>query len=958
MAWYAGLAQELAGFNITQHQGLPSNTVYNLFVDDAGFLWVATDNGLARYNGIHFKEYENPFVRSKACSGILQDSEGCIWFHNFFGEILFIENDSLQKLESWDTLLMVGFPNLAVRATSLFVSDPKHLYEFDKKQNEWKNLDAKLNETHPLNIHHQIVSRKNHVWICFNVGSDTFVKNITENRIYAVPYGEFTLESNYGRLIEWQGEIWLQNSITEKLFRVDEDNVFPITNRFKEQLKGNLVVKNIGDSILAFAGNNGIQLWMPDNKWVTLLPGKRVSSVAADKEGGIWIGTLNDGIYYYPNLTTFLLSERQRVLFTKLVADKRNHQIIAGGHDGLINVFSANGKMVNEIRLPNEREVQSIFIDTTANRLLVGTNFFYSYDLTTLRQQSKRNLAAVKKIERIADDYVLATSWGLVVIDATTVTTKKQLFPQRMSTLAYQQASGKLWIGSQKGLYTFLLKSDTLTLWQPDSALYSPGVSAMVAQHNHMFIGTFTNGLLVVQNQKVIHHFRQHNGLPSNRITALCLEGDQLWIGTDKGVANLNLKTNKLFHINETKGLASNEVYDIAVLQNTLWVTHSGGIQFFSTIPVKNTQPPRLHLVTVKSDDRNLTDYAHGLILDPTSQQLTILLDVSNNLKSRGTTRIYYRIKEIEKDRWNVTTLSNPVANYLSLPSGQLTFEAYAVNEDGIASANIISLPLTVLTPFWKKSWFTAALFFFVFMLISLLVIRRAKTIEKRNKLKLIQQNQAQELRIAQLTSIRAQMNPHFIFNTMALIQGKVLNGLKEEANQQIQNFSILMRNVLDYSGKEMILLQDEVAIIEKYLSIENVRLDGLLKYTIEVEGELKNEPVRIPSLITQPFVENALRHGLMHKQGEKKLYIQFALAGNYIKIQIEDNGIGRKASAEFNKARRPGHQSFALEAYHKRIDLLNATHADKISLEIIDLYNAQNIPVGTRVIISIPTTL
>lgn len=222
----------------------------------------------------------------------------------------------------------------------------------------------------------------------------------------------------------------------------------------------------------------------------------------------------------------------------------------------------------------------------------------------------------------------------------------------------------------------------------------------------------------------------------------------------------------------------------------------------------------------------------------------------------------------------------------------------------------------------------------------------------------LLQKNQEQELRIAQLTSIRAQMNPHFIFNTMSLIQGKVLNGLKEDANRNIQNFSLLLRKVLDFSGKEMITLQDEIDILEKYLSIEKDRFDGSLSFSISLDENLRQEVIRIPSLLTQPFVENALRHGLLHKEGVKKLSIEFTLAHDCITIRIDDNGVGRKTSTEFNKTRTHDHNSFAVEAYQKRIDLLNSNRSKKIELTIIDKHTEQGIASGTTVVIQVPLEL
>jgi LytS/YehU family sensor histidine kinase len=127
------------------------------------------------------------------------------------------------------------------------------------------------------------------------------------------------------------------------------------------------------------------------------------------------------------------------------------------------------------------------------------------------------------------------------------------------------------------------------------------------------------------------------------------------------------------------------------------------------------------------------------------------------------------------------------------------------------------------------------------------------------------------------------------------------------------------------------------------------------LSYSISLDERLQQELVRIPSLLTQPFVENALRHGLLHKEGAKKLSIEFTLANDSLTIRVDDNGVGRKTSAAFNKSRTHDHRSFAIAAYQKRIDLLNSNRSRKIELSIIDKHSEQGVASGTTVVILVP---
>ena len=199
-------------------------------------------------------------------------------------------------------------------------------------------------------------------------------------------------------------------------------------------------------------------------------------------------------------------------------------------------------------------------------------------------------------------------------------------------------------------------------------------------------------------------------------------------------------------------------------------------------------------------------------------------------------------------------------------------------------------------------------------------------------------------------------MNPHFIFNTLSLVQGLVVQGQSKLAGKILQDFSKLMRNILDLSSREMVTLHEEIEILKKYLFIENNRLNGDLKYQINVDDEIEPELIRIPSLLTQPFVENAIRHGLMHKEGDKHLLIDFDISGQSLLIKIEDNGIGREAAEQLKKDE--GKSSFAIAAYKRRIQLINEMSSNEISLMIDDLETSNKIPAGTLVTITIPLAI
>lgn len=942
------VGQELAHFNITQQEGLPSNTVYDVFQDSRGFLWVATENGVARYNGASFRRYTNTQVRSTAVSNLSEDNGSRIWLHNFFGEILYIENDTLKKLDGWDEKYTQGFPSITNLGDSLLISNWNTLLYYSISKRTWH---PSLPDTpRSINYNHHLVDTHKNVWVCFSTDSTTYVKNINtmSNDAYVLSNKEYQLNRNVVRLHRWQEALWAFDQVSQLFLHLDQGRVAAAPPHYQHALQHARQVQNLGDSLLAFTGPNGVFIVNRNNEWMHLLPGKNVSCITTDREGGLWAGTLNEGLYYFPISNSFMFARQAAGLYTKLAADTKNNRLFAGGYAGQVDIFSADGKALGTIAAPIDKEVQSIFFDSVRNDLYVFTNALRRYNANTLALIETITIAATKKITPVQNKLALATSAGLYLYDPDTRIKQTLPNPQRITALAFHESSNTLWVGSQKGVYQYNIITGATIVWQPAPNKASPGTSSLLVLGKRVLVGTLTDGLYIVDEEKT-DHISRSRGLSSHHITSLAQFENTVWVGSDRGLSKVDLPTLAVANIDETKGLMAEEVYDVSILNNTLWVSHANGLQVFTRVPAHNNISPRIHINSFSSNGRTLP--LSNLALPDGSRQLTITFDVSNNLKSRGTSTIHYRIKELGED-WHSTTLKNPVANYLSLPFGDFTLEAMAINEDGVQSP-VLSLPLTVPAPFWKQLWFSIVVVLFLIMLTAWIVYKQLQKINEANQVKLRQLTQEQELRIAQLTSIRAQMNPHFIFNTMSLIQGEVAAGQTQEASKHIHLFSSLIRNVLDLSAKEVVTLHEEIEILEKYLAIEKDRFDGTLDYTIHQSDEVKNELVRIPSLLTQPFVENALRHGLMHKAGAKKLTIDFSIHNDVLTISIDDYGIGRKASHELNKHQKH-HASFALEAYQKRIALLNANRPGAISLSIIDKQGDHGRATGTTVVITV----
>jgi len=207
------------------------------------------------------------------------------------------------------------------------------------------------------------------------------------------------------------------------------------------------------------------------------------------------------------------------------------------------------------------------------------------------------------------------------------------------------------------------------------------------------------------------------------------------------------------------------------------------------------------------------------------------------------------------------------------------------------------------------------------------------------------------------LTSIRAQMNPHFFYNALNTIQSFIFSDDKRNASTYLVKLSRLTRIILQMSEKESVTLDEETDALQLYLELEKMRFMENFNYEIFTGADVDTEMVKIPPMIVQPYVENAIKHGLLHKKEERRLSITFLKENNILQVTIDDNGIGREKAAELNNIRKDKPNSFSSSANSKRIDLLNKERKKNIGVVYIDKKEGDNMAMGTTVIISIPLT-
>ncbi|WP_295121995.1 sensor histidine kinase [uncultured Chitinophaga sp.] len=312
--------------------------------------------------------------------------------------------------------------------------------------------------------------------------------------------------------------------------------------------------------------------------------------------------------------------------------------------------------------------------------------------------------------------------------------------------------------------------------------------------------------------------------------------------------------------------------------------------------------------------------------------------------------RYYYKLDGVD-ERW-VNAQGLLSARYTNLAPGDYTFRVRSINTAGVFSENMTTLNIVVQPAFWQTWWFRSLLILFGLSLIYGYFQARLYLVKRDEKKRAAFQQQIAQL---EMKALRAQMNPHFIFNSLNSIQTFMMKNETEQALSYLGRFARLIRNVLDHSQLNNISIAKELDMLENYLELEKLRLADQFTYQVVIDPELDVDYMEIPSMIIQPFLENAIWHGLLHKSGKGLLILSFHIVNDRILCTIEDNGVGREAAIAMKQGNGQKHASKGLQITRDRLSLYNSRFDMDASFDIEDLKDEHEKATGTRVNLWLP---
>ena len=323
-----------------------------------------------------------------------------------------------------------------------------------------------------------------------------------------------------------------------------------------------------------------------------------------------------------------------------------------------------------------------------------------------------------------------------------------------------------------------------------------------------------------------------------------------------------------------------------------------------------------------------------------------VAFTMSNNVKFR------YRLKGF--DDWSEST-GRRFANYTNVPGGDYVFQLQAANNEGLWNPKLLELPIHVDTAFWATWWFRIAAITVLAMAVYILYRYRVGLLRRKQQLKW---EYEKKLANVEMTALLSQMNPHFIFNSLNSIDSYIIRNESKQASEYLNNFARLMRLILQNSRSNYISLKDELVALELYLQMESLRFKNKFRYTIEVDEQLDTNTIVMPPMLIQPYVENAIWHGLMTKTNGEEGKVELGIHRNNDNLLciISDNGIGRKRAAELKEKKVTNHKrSMGMQITQDRIEIINKLYNLNTSVHIYDMQNEKGEATGTRVELTIP---
>lgn len=992
-------------YNLFLDNGLSDARVKDIVQDKYGFMWFATANGLNRFDGYVIKTYNSGKndngLPSNNILSLFAAKNGTLWVGTGKGAVTF--DFASQKFETFDTSDKAGaeIQKLYIndleedKNGNIYAATDKGVFRYEQGQKKWQNLNAGFKPAGKLRRVRRLKFFSDDILFCSTSGNIPIFKINVKNNTYdsiidrrdTIPPNMYGLEklnenemlggllsNGFSRFNVNTGSFQGGAGVLGKSDSIRYNSVYDIL----KDSRGRVWMASFYFRVAEYLPELDTVLTFDSDPYNPFgFDGNAAICIYEDRQHNLWVGTTTKGVYRFnpdDNSVKFHAAPDRGSVFS--LGNWNNNTLFIGSQKGpaFYNYKTGTIKAFNGLKTIGKNApleyVLSGIPDRNGKYFWMGTERLglMRYDKTTglfkcFSRISKPKLEddGINNLLQLPNGNLFLIGFGKPGIFNTTTFASTTIRNDSnavfkltgVTSLCYDNRN-HIWLATAEGkLYEF----DPLTKLLTDrSALLSTFVD-LNAIYKIFFTDKFylaTNAGLIILNSgnkpTIFLTEKSDNRLLGTR--GILPDGDFVWFANSRRIGRLHPASGKVIYIGEREG-----VYRMLLYPNTLMKSPQGTILIGS-----NKGYFEIHANRVKD---NLTLEVPVLtafrIYDKPLQSSNAIsglkeinLKYSENFFSFDMSSFNYNVAEdvqyaymldgFDKD-WQYIGKSRK-GSYTNVPGGNYTLRLKAGNSSGQWIKNPQTINIHISRHFLNTWWFWTLLGLMLAGMAFLLYRRRVARINKEARLRSDYEIKLNEL---ENSALRTQMNPHFIFNSLNTINSFISRNETTQAHQYISKFSKLIRFILDHSRQRKILLSDELEVLNLYIQIEQIRFENKFDWKLVIDEGIDTTTVELPPLVIQPFVENAILHGLLPLEKNGMLQIKIEHKADLLWCTIEDNGIGRVKAKELKNSYLAKHKSHGIEITLKRIELFNKEHGKDLNVKITDISEG-----GTRVEIPI----
>lgn len=1019
---------------LDEEDGMSNHLITDIEVDRHGFLWVATKDGLNRYDGYSFKIFKN---NPKDSSSLLfdygqklyKDKTGNLW-------VSYYENGLSKYIEECQCF--------------------KH-YKLEYSCAPIEELSNKV-----FYIDHDSI-----VWygnLCEGLNKYNLNTNTQENFPLPNIYKDYPLNiqsylnSVTGMFVENDGLFWLstRNGLYTFNPKIKKFNYKPL-NRIEDLQKrldnflGILPDENRGFYLNSFKGgisyfNKTTQEFKTMLYDETVVEGRLtniIQDIGKKNENEYWFSTANKGIGIYNSITgkfhftdnKLIGSNQKATSNTRKLIQLKENVLFAVTGDGLLkydpNQYLFNFKTLNITRSQNNEnfQINSIFEDPEYHSIYFATEYGNGFNILNTNTGNLKEIEVDILNKIYKNTFVMDITedangilW-IVSFDYIYQLDRQKMKLNRMPSSVldpisegikftfnklHVDAINNLWLHTTNGtIHKFdysnskfyppeyiqkddtsyinyiydvkidhcnkfwILAKDQLGVYDPIARSYTKIELAELNDIRFDIVKGFdldlSGNLILALDKKAIYEISTGDyikfkirdigiefGLSNFRIHSMGIDAqNNIWLSTLKGVYWLNKTDRRARCFTQSHGMSRINKY-IKFNRTNTGAFYINVLNRYCKVNFNNLSQASTELKVFIDKIRILNFEQTDRIKDS-----TLLIKPNENFFSFDFSCIDFTNPSLNQfayklEGWDqewIYSNNRRYANYTNLDGGHYTFKVKAKNQNEEWS-DPVELKVYIQSPYYKSIWFTLLLGLGFVGLIYGLYLFRVRHIEREEKLKTDFNKQLSETR---MQALRAQMNPHFVFNCLNSINRYIIKSDVKTSSLYLTKFAKLIRLILDNSEYQLVVLSNELEALSLYIEMEQLRFDHKFNFSFNISPEVETDHISIPPLLIQPYVENAIWHGLLHKTDPGELTIKLHQQEEQLICEIIDNGIGREQSKQYTSATARTRKSVGIKLTEERLKLYAEDISSIGQQKIIDLYDEEGIASGTKVILTIP---